>query len=158
MKTRVTAVIETVTASARSETGMKARDVITITETGTIVIAIETVAIVIVIEIVAAGIAVSASTVTGIIAGAVPVCVSKTKMATFTAGITEDLRNGRRFARGRWPRPSRLSIHLSSRAGLIGKPHRGGFRAPYNVQFRCESFRMSRSLQQKQTRHHGYGI
>jgi hypothetical protein len=104
MKTRVTAVIETVTASARSETGMKARDVITITETGTIVIAIETV----VIEIVAAGIAVSASTVTGIIAGAVPVYVSKTKMATFTAGITEDLRNGRRFARGRWPRPSPL--------------------------------------------------
>jgi hypothetical protein len=90
MKTRVTAAIETVTASARSETGMKARDVITITETGTIVIVIEIV--VIVIEIVAAGIGVSASTVTGIIAGAVPVCVSKTKMATFTAGITEDLR------------------------------------------------------------------
>jgi hypothetical protein len=86
MKTRVTAAIETVTASAHSETGMKARDVITITETGTIVIEI--------VVIVTVGIAVSATTVTGIIAGAVPVYVSKTKMATFTAGITEDLRNG----------------------------------------------------------------
>ena len=75
-----------VTVSAHSATGMRAIDVITITEIGTIMIEIGV--------IVTVGIAVSASIVTGIMADGAPVYVSKTKMATFTAGITEDLRNG----------------------------------------------------------------